>query len=40
VVLPVLNQSSAISHQPSEKRTALFLSRINSKKGLPILLDT
>lgn len=39
VVLPVLNQSSAISHQPSEKRTALFLSRINPKKGLPMLLD-
>ena len=39
VELPVLHHSSAITHQPSEKRTALFLSRINPKKGLPMLLD-
>ena len=39
VELPVLNQSSVITRQPSEKRTALFLSRINPKKGLPMLLD-
>ena len=30
---------SAMIHLPSEKRTALFLSRINPKKGLPMLLD-
>ena len=30
---------SIISDQSSDKKTALFLSRINPKKGLPILLD-
>ena len=30
---------SAIIHQSSKQRTALFLSRINPKKGLPMLLD-
>lgn len=39
VVLPVLNQSSATSHQSSDKHTAFFLSRINPKKGLSMLLD-
>lgn len=39
VELPELNQSSVINHQISDKKTALFLSRINPKKGLPMLLD-
>lgn len=39
VELPTLHQSSVIGHQSSNKKTALFLSRINPKKGLPMLLD-
>jgi glycosyltransferase involved in cell wall biosynthesis len=39
VELPQLPQSSIINHQSSDKKTALFLSRINPKKGLPMLLD-
>lgn len=39
VQLPQLSQSSTINHQSSDKKTALFLSRINPKKGLPMLLD-
>lgn len=33
------DQPSIINHQSSDKKTALFLSRINPKKGLPMLLD-
>lgn len=39
VELPTLHRSSVIGHQSSNKKTALFLSRINPKKGLPMLLD-
>jgi len=39
VELAKLPQSSIINHQLSDKKTALFLSRINPKKGLPMLLD-
>ena len=39
VQLPQHPQLSGINHQSSEKRTALFLSRINPKKGLLMLLD-
>lgn len=39
VQLPRLPQVSGLKSPPSEKRTALFLSRINPKKGLPMLLD-
>lgn len=39
IELPTLKQSSAIDHQSSAKKTALYLSRINPKKGLPMLLD-
>lgn len=39
VQLPDLTQPSVISHQSASQRTALFLSRINPKKGLPMLLD-
>jgi glycosyltransferase involved in cell wall biosynthesis len=39
-ILPPGYQSSSIHHQSSKQRTALFLSRINPKKGLPMLLDT
>ncbi len=39
VQLPTFSQSSVINHQSSDKKTALFLSRINPKKGLPMLLD-
>ncbi|MGC6456064.1 MAG: glycosyltransferase [Coraliomargaritaceae bacterium] len=38
IQLPELDQSSAITH-PSSPKTALFLSRINPKKGLLMLLD-
>lgn len=39
VQLPQLPESSSIKNQASKKRTALFLSRIHPKKGLPMLLD-
>ncbi|MDG1302431.1 MAG: glycosyltransferase [Opitutae bacterium] len=39
VELPKLPQPSIINHQSSDQKTALFLSRINPKKGLPMLLD-
>ena len=39
VELPTLHQSSVIGNRSSNKKTALFLSRINPKKGLPLLLD-
>lgn len=38
IQLPEHRQSSAITH-PSSTKTALFLSRINPKKGLPMLLN-
>lgn len=38
IQLPERHRSSAITH-PSSSKTALFLSRINPKKGLPMLLD-
>lgn len=42
IELPILSnqdRSSSILHNSSAERTALFLSRINPKKGLPMLLD-
>jgi glycosyltransferase involved in cell wall biosynthesis len=39
VKLPDLNESSIITPYPSTQKTALFLSRINPKKGLLMLLD-
>ncbi len=39
VQLPRFDPSSVFRPSSSEKRTALFLSRINPKKGLPMLLD-
>ncbi len=39
VQLPALDQPSINSPRSSNQHTALFLSRINPKKGLPMLLD-